>query len=256
MTTDPSLDPSHQQPDKSRSAVVKINGETVAVDDWTPTARQILTAAGLQPVTEYALLSWPEQGPTEELGLDEAIHLPRNGAIAEFLAMQADGVFYFMLNDQRFAWAGSLTAEDVRKVGRVPATMELWLERRDEPDVQLEAEDAVDLLAPGVERIYKRDPAAYVEQVKAGYMPGSLEQSPSVITVNMHAASMGVQELIARLYPYRLDGNSCCARTMFSLAEKEYEHFSEADFTPQESLKLATGLSEPLLGLPSLRARQ
>lgn len=106
------------------------------------------------------------------------------------------------------------------------------------------------------EELAKRDPAAYVEQVKAGYMPGSLEQSPSVITVNMHAASMGVQELIARLYPYRLDGNSCCARTMFSLAEKEYEHFSEADFTPQESLKLATGLSEPLLGLPSLRARQ
>ena len=156
MTTDLSLDPSHQQPDTSRSAAVKVNGETVAVDDWTPTARQILTAAGLQPVTEYALLSWPEHGATEELGLDESIPLPRNGAIAEFLAMQADGVFYFMLNDQRFAWAGSLTGEDVRKVGRVPATMELWLERRDEPDVQLEAEDAVDLLAPGVERIYTR----------------------------------------------------------------------------------------------------
>ncbi|MNT97959.1 hypothetical protein D3C72_2404200 [compost metagenome] len=72
----------------------------------------------------------------------------------------------------------------------------------------------------------------------------------------MHAASMVVQELIARLYPYRLDGNSSCARTMFSLAEKEYEYFSEADFTPQESPKLGTGLSEPLLGLPSLRAKQ
>lgn len=106
------------------------------------------------------------------------------------------------------------------------------------------------------EELAKRDPAAYAEQVKVGYMPGSLEQSPSVITVNMHAASMVVQELIARLYPYRLDGNSSCARTMFSLAEKEYEYFSEADFTPQESPKLGTGLNEPLLGLPSLRAKQ
>lgn len=72
------------------------------------------------------------------------------------------------------------------------------------------------------EELARRDPVAHAEQVKAGYMPGSLEQAPSVITVNMQAASMVVQELIARLYPYRLDGNSCCARTMFSLAEKEF----------------------------------
>lgn len=106
------------------------------------------------------------------------------------------------------------------------------------------------------EELAIRDPAAYAEQVEVGYMPGSLEQSPSVITVNMHAASIVVQELIARLYPYRLDGNSSCARTMFSLAEKEYEYFSDADFTPQASPRLGTGLNEPLLGLPSLRAKQ
>lgn len=155
MTTDLPLVPSHQ-PNTGRSAVVKINGEIVDVRDWTPTARQVLAAAGLQPIIEYVLLSWPEHGPTEELGLDEAIPLPRNGAVLEFLAMQADAVFYFMLNDERFAWAAALTAEDVRKVGRVPVTMELWLERRDEPDMQLEMGDAVDLLAPGVERIYTR----------------------------------------------------------------------------------------------------
>lgn len=123
MTTDLPLTPSHQ-PNAGHSAVVKINGEMVDVRDWAPTARQILAAAGLQPVTEYVLLSWPEHGPTEELGLDETISLPRNGSVAEFLAMQADAVFYFMLNDLRFAWAGLLTTEDVRKVGRVPNTME------------------------------------------------------------------------------------------------------------------------------------
>jgi len=155
MTTDLPLTPSHQ-PNTGRSAVVKINGEIVDVRDWTPTARQILAAAGLQPITEYVLLSWPEHGPTEELGLDETIPLPRNGAVAEFLAMQADAVFYFMLNDERFAWAGPLTTEDVRKVGRLPNTMEVWLERRDEPDMELKEGAVVDLLAPGVERIYSR----------------------------------------------------------------------------------------------------
>lgn len=155
MTTDLPLEPS-QQPHTKRSAVVKINGNPVSVPDWTPTARQLLSASGLQPVTEYALLSWPEHGPTEELGLDETIKLPRNGAPTEFLAMEADAVFYFILNDERFAWAGPLTAQDVRKVARVPVDKELWLERRDEPDTKLESEDAVDLLTPGVERLYTR----------------------------------------------------------------------------------------------------
>ncbi|MGV8340258.1 multiubiquitin domain-containing protein, partial [Pseudomonas aeruginosa] len=155
MTTDLPLTPSHQ-PNAGHSAVVKINGEMVDVRDWAPTARQILAAAGLQPVTEYVLLSWPEHGPTEELGLDETISLPRNGSVAEFLAMQADAVFYFMLNDLRFAWAGLLTTEDVRKVGRVPNTMEVWLEYRDEPDMELEEGAVVNLLAPGVERMYSR----------------------------------------------------------------------------------------------------
>lgn len=106
------------------------------------------------------------------------------------------------------------------------------------------------------EELAKRDPTAYTEQVKAGYMPGSLEQAPSVITVNMHAASIVTQELIARLYPYRLDGNTSCARTLFSLAEKEYEYFSETDFTTQKSPTLGVGLDEPLLGLPSLGIKQ
>ncbi|MFZ6048083.1 ThiF family adenylyltransferase [Pseudomonas sp. CR3202] len=102
------------------------------------------------------------------------------------------------------------------------------------------------------EELAKRDPAAHAEQVKAGYMPGSIEQAPSVITVNMQAASMCVQEFIARLYPYRLDGNQGYARTKFGLADSEFEYASEADFDHEATPLLATGLKEPLLGLPSL----
>lgn len=104
------------------------------------------------------------------------------------------------------------------------------------------------------EELAKRDSAAHAEQVSAGYMPGSIEQAPSVITVNMQASSMCAQEFVARLYPYRLDGNSGFARTKFGLADSEFEHYSEADFDQTESLLLATGLKEPLLGLPSLGA--
>lgn len=102
------------------------------------------------------------------------------------------------------------------------------------------------------EELAKRDPDAYAAQVKEGYMPGTVEEAPSVISVNMLAASTCVQEFVARLYPYRLSGNHGFARTVFSLADLEYEYFPDSAFPLQERPHLAAGLVEPLLGLPSL----
>ena len=102
------------------------------------------------------------------------------------------------------------------------------------------------------EELAKCDPDAYAVQVKEGYMPGVLEEAPSVISVNMLAASTCVQELIARLYPYRLSSNQGFARTVFSLADLEYEYFPESAFALNECPLLAAGLAEPLLGIPSL----
>ncbi len=102
------------------------------------------------------------------------------------------------------------------------------------------------------EELAKCDPDAYAVQVKEGYMPGVLEEAPSVISVNMLAASTCVQEFIARLYPYRLSSNQGFARTVFSLADLEYEYFPESAFALNECPLLAAGLAEPLLGIPSL----
>ncbi|MDM9652473.1 ThiF family adenylyltransferase [Pseudomonas wenzhouensis] len=102
------------------------------------------------------------------------------------------------------------------------------------------------------EELARRDPQAHAEQVKAGYMPGANEQAPAVITVNMQAASLCVQELIARLYPYRLDGNKNFARTKFGLIDGEFEYLAETEFSRTQRYNWAIGLQEPLLGLPSL----
>lgn len=133
---------------------VKVNGELLRLSDWSPTSRQILAAADLQPTTEYALLHWPEHGPTQELGLEEVMELPRHGVVAEFFGIRADGVLYFVLDDERYAWAGCLTETEIRRVGRVAADRELWLERRDEPDLLLDPGAIVDLSSRGVERLY------------------------------------------------------------------------------------------------------
>jgi len=97
-------------------------------------------------------------------------------------------------------------------------------------------------------------PEAHQEEIAAGYIRGMSEQAPSVITLNMRAAAAGVNEFIARAYPYRLDHNRRYARTLFSLAACEEEYVCEDDFARAQNPITARGDQEPLLGLPALTA--
>lgn len=102
------------------------------------------------------------------------------------------------------------------------------------------------------EELRRKDPNAYAKQVDEGYMPGLADEAPSVITVNMRAASMVVQEFIARTFPYRLDGNRPYARTMFALAIEETDYTPEDAFPTASMARYACGFATPLLGIPSL----
>lgn len=95
-------------------------------------------------------------------------------------------------------------------------------------------------------------PDAAAEQVKAGYLKGVREEAPSVMSVNMRAASAAVNEWLARQYQFRHDGNEGFARTLFLLASGEEEYSSDDQFVAAASGLLAEGLAEPLLGLPGL----
>ena len=102
------------------------------------------------------------------------------------------------------------------------------------------------------ESLRRADPSAFEAQILEGYMPGAQMQAPSVITVNMRAASAVVQEFIARTYPYRLEPNRKFARTEFDLAAEEHTATSEEQFSSTKSSHYASGLVAPLLGLSSL----
>lgn len=93
-------------------------------------------------------------------------------------------------------------------------------------------------------------PDELTEQVAEGYIKGIADEAPSVISLNMRAASDCVMEFIARSYPYRQEPNQERARTVFSLAAGEEEFMSEADFNREPNSYLGRGLSEPLLGMP------
>ena len=83
---------------------------------------------------------------------------------------------------------------------------------------------------------------------------GAPEEAPSVISLNMRAASAAMLEFIARALPFRHAPNRSFARIQFSLAEPEEEHFAEESFDASPH-KPPRGATEPLLGIPALGIR-
>jgi hypothetical protein len=73
-----------------------------------------------------------------------------------------------------------------------------------------------------------------------------------VISVNMHIASMAINELLARLHPFRTEPNSEYAACRVSI--KHGEMFNERDGAPCSLLSKRAGLGDvaPLLNRPDL----
>ncbi|PRE52023.1 hypothetical protein C6P97_06855 [Burkholderia multivorans] len=72
----------------------------------------------------------------------------------------------------------------------------------------------------------------------------------------MRAASFAVMEFLARAYAIRTDGNQAFARTLFSIAEGDEDHFREDYFVWSRNASAVRGSREPLLGLPELAAQR
>ncbi|WP_145033324.1 MULTISPECIES: ThiF family adenylyltransferase [Pantoea] len=100
------------------------------------------------------------------------------------------------------------------------------------------------------EYLQKVAPYELYAQVAEGYIKGIADEAPSVITLNMRAASDCVMEFIARAYPFRHEPNSKRARTIFSLAASEEDFISASDFECAPNPHLGRGLIEPLMGMP------
>jgi len=98
------------------------------------------------------------------------------------------------------------------------------------------------------------DPEAHRRELAEGYIKGTHEEAPSVITLNMRAASACVNEFVARAFPYRHEPNGKFARTTFSLAALEEDFEAESSFQVDADAPLSRGDLEPLLGLPALKA--
>jgi len=106
-----------------------------------------------------------------------------------------------------------------------------------------------DLKAAG---LWRTDPKAYREQLKAGYIHGVAEDRPAVISINMHIASAAVNELLARLHPYRLDDNEESAVLRISFVHGQAYREREPGGSGQFAKHLGKSDVRPLLSMPEL----
>lgn len=110
-----------------------------------------------------------------------------------------------------------------------------------------------DVAAAGLRR---NDPAAHSRQVEDGYIKGVPANRPAVIGVNMFAASLAVNELLARLHPFREETNDNYASVIFSLASMELITESEGGICEILAGRIGTGDTTPMLGLMELAERR
>lgn len=98
----------------------------------------------------------------------------------------------------------------------------------------------------------RADPEAYQDQLQSKYIVGVQEERPAVISVNLFFASLGVNEFLARLHPYRDDPNGDFATYRISLTQARV--IQDVDGVPCQALARHAGRGDvrPLLDMPAL----
>ncbi|MCB2075416.1 ThiF family adenylyltransferase [Novosphingobium sp. FKTRR1] len=104
--------------------------------------------------------------------------------------------------------------------------------------------------------LYRTDRAAYKAQLDQGYLRGVAEDRPAVIQLNMLIASLAVNELLARLHPYRLDPNSEYAIHRISLSHGIFEHLDDGPPCLALARHVGRGDVTPLLDWAELSERR
>jgi proteasome lid subunit RPN8/RPN11 len=102
----------------------------------------------------------------------------------------------------------------------------------------------------------RNDPAAFAQQVKDGYIRGVAGHRPAVISVNMLAASLAVNEFLARLHPFREEPSGVFASVTFSLASMEIITDPDEGICGILGGKVGLGDMLPLLGMIELAKRR
>jgi hypothetical protein len=100
--------------------------------------------------------------------------------------------------------------------------------------------------------MHRENPERYAALLKEKYISGVQVDRPAVISVNMLFASLAVNEMLARLHPYRDEGNAGFASYGMSLTQARL--LIHEDGIPCAALSRHAGRGDvrPLLNMPEL----
>jgi hypothetical protein len=110
--------------------------------------------------------------------------------------------------------------------------------------------DQFTLADVAAEGLHKKDPTAAAQQVEDKYIKGLSVSRPAVISVNMFAAALAMNDFLARLHPYRKCPNEKVASIEFSLGELRLTADEEMENCRVMGRYVGYGDRRPLLGLP------
>lgn len=106
--------------------------------------------------------------------------------------------------------------------------------------------------AARAESLAANSPDEFARLLERGYVRGMNVDRPAVISFNMIAAALAMNELLSRLHRFREDGNQPFRSTRVSLTQVRLVHDSEEHESPDRSAMLGRGDRSPLLGLTGL----
>ena len=100
--------------------------------------------------------------------------------------------------------------------------------------------------------LHRTDPEQYKKLLDEGYIRGIQEDRPAVIQLNTLIASIAINELLARLHPYRIDPNGDFGIVRVSLSHGIFDHEPDGVACPVIGRHVGRGDVEPMLDMPEL----
>lgn len=104
--------------------------------------------------------------------------------------------------------------------------------------------------------LFRTNKEQYHEQVRSKYIRGVNEEKPAVISVNTLIASLAINDLLARLHPYRDDPNEELESLGISLTQNRLIIDEETKPCPILAKYVGRGDIRPLLDMPALSERR
>jgi hypothetical protein len=145
---------------QARAYRIEVSNESldcraITLTDPVPLGRQILAAAGGEPVDAYSLFAILPSGDFEDIRLDEPFDLRQRGA-ERFVMFQTDREFKLTLDNDQLQWGKPvISGAALYKLAKAKESDAIFLEvRGGGEDRLIERTELIDLTKPGIERFY------------------------------------------------------------------------------------------------------